>query len=127
MMQNSIPNIQISKTKINRTSYFDGSVLVELPEWMGYWNNYECTERKEEVGFWIGIKNDLASHEGFKTNKGQVNAYYYLIEEHDKIKQGVIKSLKLFLSNMPSNEYSDWEQTDFPDLLVLTPEFDFKK
>ncbi len=126
MDKNSIPNLQIRESKFNKRTYYDGSVFVELPYWLGYRGNDECTAVINDAGFCIGIKNSVEPGDGFSANQGQVNAYFFLLENHETLKQKIIQSLKNSLPDLLLNEYSSFETTYFPKLSDLTPEFDFK-
>lgn len=127
MDRNSIPNLQIRKSKYNKRTFYDGSVFVELPYWLGYRGNYECTEVIKDGKFCLGIENSSKEEgDGFSTNQGQVNAYFYLMENHKHLKAQIIQSLKDTLPNMLLNEYSSFDTTDFPKVPDLTPEFDFR-
>ena len=86
MDRNSIPNLQIKKSKYNKKTFYDGSVFVELPYWLGYRGNYECTEVIKDGRFCLGIENSIESGDGFSTNQGQINAYFYLLENHEALK-----------------------------------------
>jgi hypothetical protein len=122
--RNSIPNLQISETKYRKGTFYVGGVFVELPYWLGYMANDDCTEFINHERFYIGIDN--CKGYGFNTNQGQVNAYFYLIENHKTLKEKIIQSLKDSLPNLLLNEYSSFDTTDFPKVSQMTPEFDFK-
>jgi hypothetical protein len=124
--RNSIPNLQIRESKYNKKTFYDGSVFVELPYWLGYRGNYECTEVIKDRRFCVGIENSLEAGDGFSTNQGQVNAYFYLLENHEALKGQIIQSLKDTLPKLLLNEYSSFDSTNFPKVSDLTPEFDFR-
>jgi hypothetical protein len=124
--RNSIPNLQIRESKYNKKTFYDGSVFVELPYWLGYRGNYECTEVIKDGRFCLGIENSMEAGDGFSTNQGQVNAYFYLLENHEALKAQIIQSLKDTLPNLLLNEYSSYDTTNFPKVSDLTPEFDFR-
>lgn len=122
MERNSIPNIQIIKSKEGIKTYYHASTIVSLPQWIGYFDNYLCTERIKTEQFGIGIDNDIDSSEDFTPSKEQVNAYNYLIENHDSIKHNILKAL----SNMLINCYQIYDPVNLPKLSDLTHDFDFK-
>ena len=126
MDRNSIPNLQIRESRYNKRTYYDGSVFVELPYWLGYRGNYECTEVIRDGRFCLRIDNSIEAGDRFSTNQGQVNAYFYLLENHEAVKAQIIQSLKETLPNLLLNEYSYFDTTDFPKVSDMTPEFDFR-
>jgi hypothetical protein len=126
MDRNSIPNLQINESKYNKSTFYNGSVYVALPYWLGYRGNYACTAVINDEKFCIGIENSTASGDGFSSNQGQVNAYFHLLESHETIKAQIIQSLKDTLPNLLLTEYSSLDTTCFPKVSALTPEFDFK-
>lgn len=122
MEKYSIPNIQNIKSREGGETYLHKSTIVSLPQWIGYFSNYMCTERIMDGQFSIGIDNVIESSDDFTPSQAQVNAYYYLTENHDAIKESIL----LALANMILQDYEIYDPVNLPKLSDLTHGFDFK-
>ncbi|HRK75093.1 MAG TPA: hypothetical protein PLL64_12510, partial [Rhodothermales bacterium] len=121
MEKNSIPDIQILKSREGRETYFHAKSIVNLPQWIGYFDNYVCSETIKDGLFGIGIDNNIELNEDFTPSQEQVNAYYYLIENHDIIKHNILQAL----TNLILNDYETFDPVNLPKLSDLTHDFDF--
>lgn len=121
-----IPNIQISKFKDKYGTVYLGSAAADLPCWIGYLLNENAKEVITNRQFDVGIQNSNNNNTSFSASKEQTNAYFYLIEHQEKIKQNILNTLKAIFPDWLSNEFSSYDRINFPKLSELTPEFDFK-
>ena len=129
-----IPNIGLQNigTKKKPLQVIRG--FVDLPCWTGYFltekpNNLFKTEvvKNGRIDLWIDgvIKEDGS----FAIDQEQTNAYTYLVEHQDKIKQSILQDLKNKFPQLLLDEYGSWDHENgyFPRISDLTPEFDFKQ
>lgn len=127
MNTREIPNIEVKKTKYKSGTYYLGGASANLSCWIGYFLNENPREVITNEQFYIGIDNCTEDNSGFSLSQEQVNAYYYLVENQESVKNSIAQALKEKFPSLLEDEYSSYDMIDFPKLSDLTPEFDFKK
>jgi hypothetical protein len=104
-----------------------------LPCWTGYFlvekpndvmKNKVVTNGRIEL--WV--EGEIKADNSFSVDQPQTNAYFFLVEHQERVKQAILEELKKRFPDLLSNEYAayDHEEGGFPKLSDLTPEFDFK-
>ena len=128
-----IPNIGIQNIGTVRKPLQVIKGFIELPCWTGYF----LTEKPNYL-----IKNEVVTHGridlwvdgeirkdgSFTIDPEQTNAYIFLVEQQEKIKQSILQELKHKFPQLLLDEYASWDQEDasLPRIADLTPAFDFK-
>ena len=133
MEANKIPNIQIENIGTGKKPHHLIKGFIELPCWTGYFlteePNYSIKTKvvtDGRIDLWIdgGVRADKS----FDIDREQINSYVYLVENQERIKHSILEKLKREFPRLIFEELSSWEEdnSDFPRLSDLTPEFDFK-
>jgi hypothetical protein len=133
METNKIPNIQVQNIGTTRKPLNAIKGFIELPVWTGHFlveePNYLIKTRvvtNGRIDLWVD--GEIRADGSFSIDQEQTNAYFYLVENRDQVKQSILEQLKKDFLRLLSDEYASWDHENggFPRLTDLTPEFDFK-
>lgn len=129
----AIPNIGIENIGTGKHTLRVIKGKIELPCWNGYFlaerpNNLikTTTVADGQIALWVdGMINNDGS---YSIDAEQVNAYRFLVENQEHMRQRIIEELKLRFPALLENEYASWDHEDggLPHLSALTHGFDFK-
>jgi hypothetical protein len=75
------------------------------------------------------VDGQITPESNMHVSQEQVNAYFYLAEHQEGIKQSILEGVKKHFPTLLANEYKyfdDEEGSFLPRVSELTPEFDFK-
>ena len=133
IVTSGIPNIEIGLIGNKNISLYAVKGFIELICWTGYFlydDSYKLKENKVVTNGCIDLwlEHDIAEDGSFYIPQPQVNAYFYLVEHQNRMKQIMTEALKTAFPGLLANEYASWDhnEPDFPKLSDLTPSFDFK-
>jgi hypothetical protein len=128
-----IPNIQLENIGTITKPHRVIKGFIELPCWNGYFlveeTNYVMKTKvvtNGRIELWVdGMIN---ADKSFQIDQEQTNAYFFLVEHQQRVKQSILDELKKKLPDLLSNEYASWDHENggFPSVSDLTLEFDFK-
>ena len=129
-----IPNIGLQNIGTGKKPLKVIRGFIELPCWTGYFLTEEPNYLNKtkvvtngRIDLWVD--GEIRADGSFSIDQEQTNAYTYLVEHQERIKQSMLQELKKEFPRLLSDEYASWDQEDgsLPKLSDLTPEFDFKK
>src|SRR5688572_27565369 len=60
----------------------------------------------------LWIEHDMATDGSFYIPQEQVNAYFYLVENQERMKQSILEALKKQFPRLLSDEYASWDHED---------------
>jgi hypothetical protein len=133
METNKIPNIEVQNIGTSKKPLKAIKGFIELPAWTGYFlveepNHLLKTKVVTNGRIELWVDGEIRADGSFSIDQEQTNAYFYLVENSDKVKHSILQTLRKKFPRLLSDEYasSDHENGDFPRLTDLTPEFDFK-
>lgn len=126
MNTHTIPNITVKELKHKKSVTYYGLGSIPLPCWNGYFSDYHFKNVITDGMISLSIDNSDANHNGFHISPEQTNAYYYLVENQERIKQQLLQGLTEVFPDLLSNVYDSYDLADFPRLSDLVPGFDFK-
>ena len=133
METNNIHNIQVQNIGTGKKPLLAIKGFIELPCWTGYFlteepNNVIKSKVVTNGCIELWVEGEINADNTFKIDKEQANAYAYLVEHQETIKNSILQELKKKFPSLLSTEYSSWDHDNgkFPQLSDLTPEFDFK-
>jgi hypothetical protein len=129
-----IPNIQIENIGTRKKPLYAIKGFIGLPCWTGYYLYDDAYKLKKDkvvtngrIELWVD--GEIIPGGSLTIGPERVNAYCYLVEHQESMKQCILETLKKEFPSLLSNEYASWDIEDggFPKLTDLTREFDFKK
>ena len=133
MEANKIPNIHIENIGTAKKPIHVIKGFIELPCWTGYFlaekPNYLIKTKVVTDGrIDLRVDGQIRAEKSIHIDREQINAYFFLVENQEGIKQAILEELKKEFPRLLSDEYPSWdlENGSFPKLSDLTPDFDFK-
>lgn len=133
MEADKIPNIQIENVGTKRKPHQAIKGFIELPCWTGYFlveePNYLIKTKVVTDGrIELWVDGEIRADKSFYIDQEQVNSYFYLVENQERIKHSILEELRKDFPRLLNNEYASWDHEDgsLPRLSDLTPDFDFK-
>ena len=130
----SIPNLQVVNIGSKKKPLHVIKGFIELQCWNGYYlydDSYKLKKNKVVIGgridFWVD--GEIGPQNNMHFSDEQIQAYQYLVDHQHQVKQSILHGLIEGFPQLLADEYSSWEEenSDFPKLEELTPEFDFQQ
>ena len=128
-----IPNIYLVNIGTGKKPHNAIKGFIKLPCWTGYF----LTEKPNyliktnvitdgRIDFWVD--GEIKADKSFHIDREQINSYFFLVENQERIKHSILEELKKEFPRLLSDEYASWDHEDgnLPRLSDLTSDFDFK-
>jgi hypothetical protein len=113
-VSDKIPNLSLKKYSGDNYEFFEVEGFVVLDAWKGFQSRggaYGSIDSNEVSDGSVRITVDAEVVEGIaKITEAQVNAYNYLIQHQEKIKEAILQALLADYKNM--QEYYDYDEGD---------------
>ena len=106
--------------------------VVEWPGWNGYLEENVGFSKREKRVFTgrieITVNGGFNPDGSFNISPEQVNAYWHLVENEEKMRSVVLEGLVQHFPRLLADdyEYYDLEEGGFPPLSEIVPGYDFK-